>query len=50
MNEMFEIRAEEQKQALQSFAEGLTMHANEMEAETRKIQLFTDSRFKLKSD
>lgn len=26
------------------------MHCNEMESEAKKIRLFTDSRFKLKSD
>ena len=34
----------------QTFSEGLVMHVKEMEAEARKTRLFTDSRFKLKSD
>ena len=33
-----------------TFKEGLEMHVNEMEAEARKTRLFTDSRFKLKSE
>ena len=40
----------EQDDMWTTFKEGLEMHVNEMEAEARKTRLFTDSRFKLKSE
>lgn len=45
-----DAHAVQQGDLWQTFSEGLQMHANEMDAESRKLRLFTDSRFKLKSD
>ena len=41
---------ESASQLFATFSEALQMHCNEMEAEARKTRLFTDSRFKNKSE
>ena len=50
LNDKIDNCRERQEELWHNFSEGLVMHVQEMEAEARKTRLFTDSRFKLKSD